>query len=108
VDLQFAELAAEGDVLLGRDVLVAEEQHLPVDAGLVEVGDGLRVEGADAGAGDDFGPDGAGGRFEADRSVRGLHRVVCVRGGRGGAVSAARCCAPAAIRRNALTTDAMS
>ena len=47
MDVQFAELAAEGEMLLGRDVLVAEKDHeifgeramdlvhLPVGAGIV-------------------------------------------------------------------------
>ena len=41
---ELAELSAEGDVVLDGDVLVAEEQHLPVEPGLMEVDEGLVVE----------------------------------------------------------------
>ena len=44
VHLEVAEVAAEGDVLVGRDVLVAEEQDLVVDEGLLELGEGRVVE----------------------------------------------------------------
>ncbi|GAB3402944.1 hypothetical protein GCM10027318_11590 [Massilia agilis] len=36
MDLQWAEAAAEGDLLLRRDVLVAEHQHMVVEVGTVD------------------------------------------------------------------------
>ena len=43
--LELAELAAERDVLLGGDVLVAEEQHLVVEPRLVQRREGGRIAG---------------------------------------------------------------
>ena len=77
VDLERTELAAERNVLVDGDGLIAEEQDFPVHPGLVQVGKGFVVEGADTRAGDDFGADGAGEGLHADRSVCGrVHRRV--------------------------------
>ena len=44
MDLEVAELASEGDVLRDSEILITEEQHLPLEQRLVEECDGLVVE----------------------------------------------------------------
>ena len=70
----------EGDVVLDRRLLVAEEQHFPVDPRLVKVPERVRVEETDVRTRGDLGTDGARQRFECDRTVGGLHCVRFFRG----------------------------
>ncbi|MOA39018.1 hypothetical protein D3C78_1607640 [compost metagenome] len=54
VDLQLAEQSTEGDLLLGRDVLVTEHQQAVVQMRKVEVGEIFRIERAGQIQPDDF------------------------------------------------------
>ncbi|MNC28133.1 hypothetical protein D3C75_763300 [compost metagenome] len=69
MDLQWAEAAAEGDLLVGADALVAEHQHMVVEVGAMDTGEILGVDWYGQVQADDLGAYGTGERadFEALR-----------------------------------------
>ena len=68
--LELAEAAGEGDVGGGRDVLVAEHEHLVAYQGLAQLGDGVVVERVVEVDRGHFGADVRGDRREVERDVR--------------------------------------
>ncbi|GLK61868.1 hypothetical protein GCM10017624_40320 [Azotobacter vinelandii] len=55
MDLQFAEAAAESDLLLGGDALLAKHQHPVVQEGLVNTGEIRRIDRKGQVQAEDFG-----------------------------------------------------
>jgi hypothetical protein len=59
VDLQYAESATEGDLLLGADALVAKYHDMVLKVRAVDAGEVLIVDRSGQIEADDFGTDGA-------------------------------------------------
>lgn len=64
MNLQFAKTAAEGDLVLRRDALIAKNQHMMIEVGTVNPREVLGIERPGKVEADDFGADGAGERVD--------------------------------------------